>query len=111
MPYDFGEVVLVPFPFSNQSAVKQRPAVVVSSAAYNFARPDVVIMAITSQLRVPAGFGEVSISDWQAANLLKPSVIKPVFATVEQGLVIRKLGVLPAQDQSALRSAIAVMLR
>jgi mRNA interferase MazF len=110
MPFDFGDVVLVPFPFTDQSAVKQRPAVVISSATYNSARPDVVIMAITSQLRLPPGFGEVWINNWQASSLLKPSVIKPVFATLEQKLVIRQLGVLHAQDQSALRSAIASVL-
>jgi mRNA interferase MazF len=31
MPYDFGDVVLVPFPFTSQAASKQRPAVIVSS--------------------------------------------------------------------------------
>jgi mRNA-degrading endonuclease toxin of MazEF toxin-antitoxin module len=47
----FGDVVLVPFPFTSQAASKQRPAVVVSSRAYGVERPDVVMMAITSQLR------------------------------------------------------------
>jgi mRNA-degrading endonuclease toxin of MazEF toxin-antitoxin module len=50
MPYDFGDVVLVPFPFTNQKAFKKRPAVIVSSRGYNAARPDVIIMAVTSQL-------------------------------------------------------------
>ena len=41
--YDFGDVVLVPFPFTDQSAVKRRPAVVVSSSTYHQARPDLLI--------------------------------------------------------------------
>jgi mRNA interferase MazF len=49
----------------------------------------------------------VWLEDWQAANLLKPSAIKPVFATIEQALVIRKLGTLDPADQTALRAAIA----
>lgn len=40
MNYRFGAVVLVPFPFTDQSASKQRPAVVVSSAAYHASRAD-----------------------------------------------------------------------
>jgi len=46
--YDFGDVVLVPFPFTDQTTKKRRPAVVVSSAAYNQKRPDIVLMAVTS---------------------------------------------------------------
>ena len=46
--FDFGDVVLVPFPFTDQSGTKRRPAVVISLAGYNISRRDIVIMAITS---------------------------------------------------------------
>jgi mRNA interferase MazF len=110
MPYEFGDVVLVRFPFTNQATFKQRPAAVVSSRAYNVAKPDAVIMAITSQVNSPSGLGEVQIGQWQAANLLKPSAIKPVFATLEQNLILKRLGVLDPSDQAALRQAIAAVL-
>jgi len=103
--YGFGDIVLVPFPFTDQSGVKKRPAVVLSSAAYNEARRDVVIMAVTSQIKSSGTFGEVIIEDWQAASLLKPSAIKPVFATIEQTLILRRLGRLSRRDDSALRKA------
>jgi mRNA interferase MazF len=35
--------------------------------------------------------------------LLKPSAIKPVFATLEQALVIRRLGGLSESDRDRLR--------
>ena len=110
MPFEFGDVVLVPFPFTSQTASKKRPAVVVSNRAYGATRPDVIVMAITSQLRQSRGLGETWVNAWRAAGLLKPSVIKPVFATLEQGLVIRRLGVLEADDQAALRRAIGEII-
>ena len=60
MPSEFGDVVLVPFPFTSQAASKKRPAVVVSNKAYNTARPDVVVMAITSQFLGGNGCAEES---------------------------------------------------
>ena len=106
----FGDVVLAPFPFTDQSATKRRPAVVVSSATYNAARPDVILMAITSQVRETLGFGEVRISDWEGAGLLKASAIKAVIVTLEQGLVIRRIGALGVGDQVGLRGTLAGML-
>lgn len=103
---DFGRVVLVPFPFTSQAISKQRPAVVVSSRGYNLERPDLIMMAITSQLRPSPAFGEVWLRQWQGAGLLKPSAVKPVIATLEQRLVIRTLGVLAAEDEDALRQAL-----
>ena len=97
---EFGNVVLVPFPFTDQTAAKKRPAVVVSSEAYQRQRPDLIVMAIASQLRPTSTVGEV-------AGLLKPSVIKPLLTTIEATLVLRKLGQLHAEDQMALRQMLA----
>ncbi len=110
MHFDFGDIVVVKFPFTSLTAFKQRPAVVVSSGVYNRAKPDVVLMAITSQLRPANAFGEVWIADWSAAHLLKPSAIKPVIATVEQSLIIRSLGKLQSRDKSALRTILETIL-
>lgn len=110
MPFEFGDVVLVPFPFTSHTTSKKRPAVVVSGRAYNIAKPDIVAMAVTSQLRASAVLGEVWVREWKTAGLLKASAIKPVFATLEQALVIRQLGTLQMPDKEALRQAIARVL-
>jgi len=110
MPFEFGDIVLVSFPFTNLAASKKRPAVVVSNHAYNAARPDVVIMAVTSQVRANPSLIEIAVAQWQSAGLLKPSAIKPVFATLEQELVLRRLGSLDNGDQAALRTVIGTLL-
>jgi len=109
--YNFGDIVLVPFPFTDQSASKKRPAVIVSSAAYHRSRPDVIVMAIRSQILRPAGaVGEVLIADWRGAGLPKASLIKPVLATIEHGLILRTLGALQGADVQSLRSALRQIL-
>ena len=108
--YSFGDIVLVPFPFTDQTTTKKRPAVVVSSASYNAARPDLILMAVSSQMRATATLGEVVIVDWQKAGLLKPSVVKPVLTTIEKGLVLRQLGQLEQEDHHALQNALRTIL-
>lgn len=110
MPFEFGDVVLVPFPFTSQAASKRRPAAIVSSRAYAMERPDIILMAITSQLRPVSALGDVWLRDWQAAGLLRPSAVKPVMATLEQSLIIRRLGSLASEDQDVLRQAIGQII-
>jgi mRNA interferase MazF len=109
-PFEFGDIVLVPFPFTDQSATKKRPAVVISSNAYNSERPDLIIMAVTSQIKPTAIIGEVIVQDWQAAGLLKPSAIKPVITTIEKPLVIKTMGRLKDNDRMALQEGLKVIL-
>lgn len=105
--FTFGAVVLVPFPFSDQSGTKKRPAVIVSSNAYHSRRRDLVILAITTQLHPAPAFAEAPVADWRAAGLIKPSAFKPVLATIEQSLVLRSLGSLTAADLASLRSILS----
>lgn len=108
--HQFGDIVLVPFPFTDGSASKNRPAVVVSSQAYNKERPDLMVMAVTSQIKPSAALGEVELGEWKKAGLLKPSVIKPVIATLEKSLVRKHLGTLEEKDIASLRAALAVII-
>lgn len=54
--------------------------------------------------------GESAIAKWKEAGLLKPSVLKPLIATIEKGLVLRKLGRLVEEDRQALRGVLDEIL-
>jgi mRNA interferase MazF len=108
--YSFGDVILVPFPFTDQSGLKRRPAVVVSSAEYNARRQDLVIMAVTSQIRPQPLFGDLTVAEWKKAGLLAPSVVKPVLTTIEKRLVIKRLGHLQQADVRSLRASLRAIL-
>ncbi|MFH1051512.1 MAG: type II toxin-antitoxin system PemK/MazF family toxin [bacterium] len=108
--FENGDVVLVPFPFSNLLTTKKRPAVVISSLQYNMLTSDIVIIAITSQQQNVLGIGECSINDSQSAGLLKQSTIKPAIATIEQNLVLKKLGKLTNNDLISLKTSLLSLL-
>lgn len=82
----------------------------ISSARYNRERPDLIILTVTSRTRDRADYGEHSIEDWRAAGLLKPSVIKPLIATIEKSMVRKVLGQLAVIDLAAVARCLAAIL-
>src|SRR2546430_14666935 len=76
--FEPGDVVVVPFPFTDFITLKQRPCVVLSSARFNGPRPDVILAAVTSRVSEDPGGDEYVLTEkeWVAASLPKPSMVK-----------------------------------
>jgi mRNA interferase MazF len=99
--YRRGDIVLVPFDFTDRSGTKLRPAVIVSSDRYNRDTPDVLIASITGNLRAIRHPGDIPITEWQAAGLLRPSLAQTKLATIENSMLGRSLGALASADLAA----------
>ncbi len=102
--YKQGDVVLLPFPPTNQFASlaqarpKNRPAVIVSADWFFYLRGDYVVIALTSQPKRDCF--DLEIRDYKQAGLLKPSVARiGKFLTVHPIIIIKKLGELTEDDQ------------
>jgi mRNA-degrading endonuclease toxin of MazEF toxin-antitoxin module len=100
MGFDRGDVVLVPFPFTDLTTQKQRPGLVISSKSFNDSSPDAILLAITSQ--VPAELQDadyrLSVDEQQKGGLPKPSVVKAAkVVTLSQALIRKTLGRLPVE--------------
>lgn len=91
--YKKWDIVLVPFPFTDLSSAKRRPALIISPDSYNVGR-DIVIAYLTSQINMPPRFGDYKLQKWQEAGLPKVSMVRMKFATLDQNIVVRKLGTL-----------------
>ena len=106
-----GDVVLVGFVFSDESGRKVRPALVISSSAYHRARREVIVAAITSNVRRRLSADHIVV-DWQTAGLLFPSLVTGIVRTVKQTMIERTLGSLSKADMQAvdrgLRRALAL---
>lgn len=107
--YSRGDVVLVSFVFTDETGVRQRPAVIISSDTYHRGREEAIIAAITSRTdRVLVG--DHLISHWREAGLLFPSVATGIIRTIKQGMVARKLGNMPRTDMEAIDSSLRLSL-
>jgi mRNA interferase MazF len=88
------EIILVRYPFSDLTAVKVRPAIVVGALDRS---PDYLIVPLTSRTG-RAGPGEFVLADWQASGLNLPSLVKRGVYTVHASLILKSVGRLSAPD-------------
>jgi mRNA interferase MazF len=70
----------------------------------------VILIAVTSQARPGSGITEFAVGGWKEAGLLKPSVVKPILATVDRHLILRKLGTLRDDDLRAVERTLSAIL-
>jgi mRNA interferase MazF len=98
-----GDLVLVGFVFSDESGLKHRPAVVLSSPMYNRNRREIVVAAVTSNVdRVL--FGDYLLVGWKEAGLLFPSLVTGILRTVKSEMIHRRLGSIPAREMKGISS-------
>ena len=67
-------------------------------------------MAVTSLLSGYPRIGEVVVTNWREAGLIKASTIKPILVTIEKTLIIRALGKLEQPDLLNLKDALRLIL-
>lgn len=107
--YSPGDVVIVPFPFTERAAAKRRPALVCSSRAYNDRSAHVVLAMITTATQTPWP-GDVVLGDLATAGLPAPSTVRWKLFTLDAALVLRRAGTLAPSDRAACRAAQPVAL-
>ncbi len=99
--YKQGEVILVNFVFSDETGIKRRPALILSTDAYQQGRQEVIVAAITSNVRRLL-IGDHPITDWQEAGLLYPSAVTGIIRTVKQTMIDHRLDRLTSKDFQAV---------
>lgn len=101
MGFEQFDVVRVPFPFTDRTATKNRPALVLSKSAFNNAADHSVLVMITSAINNwPL---DCPIQDIQAAGLPAPSRIRFKLFTLDNRLIRGKIGALSAVDAKAFK--------
>ncbi|MEX0719836.1 MAG: type II toxin-antitoxin system PemK/MazF family toxin [Balneolaceae bacterium] len=89
--------VLVPFPFTDLSTNKKRPALIISPKDYN-SGPDVLVMFVTSKLNKNKRPGDYTIKSWKEAGLPKASMTRMKLATLDKTLILKKFAHLKPED-------------
>ena len=103
-----GEVVLVPFPFSDLSESKVRPAVCLADAG----RGDWVLCQITSNPYGDPAAVPLDTLDFASGGILVASFARPgKLFTAHSGLMVRSVGVLNPAAFARVLSAVLALLQ
>jgi mRNA interferase MazF len=93
------DVVVVPFPFTDRTTTKRRPALVLSHARACNKPMGHSVLAIITSARHSEWALDVEIEDLDSAGLSSASVVRMKLFTLDHQLVIRKAGVLARNDR------------
>jgi mRNA interferase MazF len=102
------DVVVVPFPFSNQPGTKRRPALVLSGRSFNAGGHTVLAMITTSGHRPWPG--DVNFSDHKSAGLHNPCILRLKLFTLDNRLLMKRIGRLSVNDQNTISSQLKTYL-
>ena len=103
-----GEVVVVPFPFSDLSDTKRRPALVLTDLPGD----EVLLCQITSQQGSYSDSIVIELNDFHSGSLPLTSYIKPYrIFTADKNIIIRKTGILKTDVIDSVIEKIINLLR
>lgn len=104
--FDIFDVVVVPFPFTDKTTSKRRPALVLSDK-FNFNQKvgQSVLAMITSAQNSDWPI-DTEITDLDSAGLPSASIVRMKLFTLDDRLIIRKAGSLASNDQKQVVKAL-----
>ena len=102
-----GDVVLFPYPFSDLTTKKVRPAVVVSAMGKQYL--DVFIVPLTSKT-TNLEEGEFIISRWKKAGLNVKTAVKRGCYLADTDIIRKKVGSFELCDIKRIESALKIWL-
>lgn len=110
MIFNVFDVVVVPFPFTDRTTTKRRPALIISDArAFNQKVGQAVMAMITSAKNSDWPL-DIEIDNLDSAGLPSASIVRMKLFTLDEQLIIRKAGTLGRTDQDNVTAALHQLL-
>ncbi|WP_419164118.1 type II toxin-antitoxin system PemK/MazF family toxin [Candidatus Palauibacter sp.] len=97
-------MVIVPFPFTDRGTSRRRPALVVSSKSFHAGHRQSILAMITTTRAEWSS--DVPIRRWREAGLHVPCKVRLKLFTLDESLIIRRIGRLPEEDGIAVKEAL-----
>ena len=87
------DLLLVPFPFSDQSNRKVRPVIVISNNEFNQHSEDILVVGVTSNISKDKYSVKLDTKDLEEGKLITNCIVKVEnILRLDRGLIIKKIG-------------------
>lgn len=106
MTYNNWDIVTVPFPFTDKNTNKKRPALVINKPEYQCKTGHVILLMITSSGN-NVWYSDVTVTDMEATGLKTPSVVRFKMFSLDERLIIKKIGYLSKSDKIKVKEHIS----
>lgn len=110
MTYKIYDVVVVPFPFTDQNTDKKRPALVLSDNESFNEQSESCVLAMITSAKNPDWPLDATIGSIKKAGLSSPSKVRMKLFTLDSRLILKKIGGLAAKDQQAIKNNLQKLL-
>lgn len=108
--FNRGDIILVEVIFSDGLSSKLRPALILSDNDYNKSRDEVIVAAITSNVK-QVYKGDTEVVDWEKAGLKVPSLATAILQTIKKDRIRKHLGQIVKSDFDKIEKNIAAVLK
>ena len=103
------DLLLVPFPFSDQSGRKVRPVIVISNREFNEHSEDILVVGVTSNVSKDKYSLSLTNSDLEEGKLFTQCCIKVEnILKIDKELIIKKIGGI---KKDKLKSIVNVLVK
>lgn len=105
-------IILVPFPFSDQSGQKVRPALIISNDEYNNTSNDVLVCAITTNTKPSKYSVLINQSSIESGILYEKSAVKAEsLLKIQKSLILKTIATINTQTLTKITDIIKEILK
>ncbi len=106
------DLLLVPFPFSDQKGKKVRPVVVISNDEFNQNSEDILVVAVTSNMSKDRYTSNLTNKDLEEGKLYVDCCIKlENILKIDKEIIIRKIGKIKKEKLETIKNIILELIK
>ena len=106
------DLLLVPFPFSDQKGKKVRPVVVISNDEFNQNSEDILVVAVTSNISKDRYTSNLTNKDLEEGKLYVDCCIKlENILKIDKEIIIRKIGKIKKEKLETIKNIILELIK